>query len=109
MLSSACLPGLEEVAKAAPGKNRIFQLYVRGDRSFVDDFARRAIAANAASATLLDDYDQDGVADLVVGQGAAQVDGSDESGGCDLRLDQSVPDQPLIWNVRRYRCRGSTP
>jgi len=26
--------------------------------------------------------------------------------GCDLRLDQSVPEKPLIWNVRRYRCRG---
>ena len=57
MLSSACLPGLEEVAKAAPGKNRIFQLYVRGDRSFVDDFARRAIAAGYAAFCLTVDLD----------------------------------------------------
>ncbi len=42
MLSSRCSPGLEEVAAAA-NNNRIFQLYVRGDDKFEDDFARRAI------------------------------------------------------------------
>lgn len=42
MLSSVCNPGLEAVAKACEGF-RIFQLYVRGDDAFVDDFARRAI------------------------------------------------------------------
>ncbi len=26
--------------------------------------------------------------------------------GCDIRLDLSQPDQPVIWNVRRFRCRG---
>ena len=26
--------------------------------------------------------------------------------GCDVRLDLSVPDQPVIWNVRHHRCRG---
>src|SRR5262249_12858220 len=41
MLSSVCKPGLEETAAAA--KNiRSFQLYVRGDDAWVDDFARRA-------------------------------------------------------------------
>ena len=41
MLSSVCKPGLEETAAAA--KNlRSFQLYVRGDDAWVDDFVRRA-------------------------------------------------------------------
>ena len=26
--------------------------------------------------------------------------------GCDIRIDLSVPDQPVIWNVRHHRCRG---
>jgi isopentenyl diphosphate isomerase/L-lactate dehydrogenase-like FMN-dependent dehydrogenase len=41
MLSSVCNPGLEAVAKAADNF-RIFQLYVRGDDAFVDDWVRRA-------------------------------------------------------------------
>ncbi|MBI1776621.1 MAG: alpha-hydroxy-acid oxidizing protein [Proteobacteria bacterium] len=49
MLSSVCLPGLEEVAKAAPDALRIFQLYVRGDDAFVDDHVRRAVAAGYAA------------------------------------------------------------
>src|SRR5258708_16490978 len=44
MLSSVCDPGLEKVAEAAPEATRIFQLYVRGDESFVDDHVARAIA-----------------------------------------------------------------
>jgi isopentenyl diphosphate isomerase/L-lactate dehydrogenase-like FMN-dependent dehydrogenase len=43
MLSSVCNPGLEAVAKAADNY-RIFQLYVRGDDTFVDDHVRRAKA-----------------------------------------------------------------
>jgi len=41
MLSSVCQPGLEETAAAA-GNVRSFQLYVRGDDAWVDDFVRRA-------------------------------------------------------------------
>ena len=41
MLSSVCQPGLEETAKAA-NTVRSFQLYVRGDDAWVDDFVRRA-------------------------------------------------------------------
>ncbi len=26
--------------------------------------------------------------------------------GCDIRIDLSVPEQPVIWNVRHHRCRG---
>ncbi|HEY5899902.1 MAG TPA: alpha-hydroxy acid oxidase [Burkholderiales bacterium] len=41
MLSSVCKPGLEETAAAADTL-RSFQLYVRGDDAWVDDFVRRA-------------------------------------------------------------------
>jgi glycolate oxidase len=44
MLSSVCEPGLEKVAEAAPDGTRIFQLYVRGDDAWVDDYVARAIA-----------------------------------------------------------------
>src|SRR3989442_616713 len=42
MLSSVCNPGLEAVAAAA-NNFRIFQLYVRGDDAWVDDWVRRAV------------------------------------------------------------------
>jgi isopentenyl diphosphate isomerase/L-lactate dehydrogenase-like FMN-dependent dehydrogenase len=41
MLSSVCKPGLEETAAAAD-TTRFFQLYVRGDDAWVDDFVHRA-------------------------------------------------------------------
>jgi len=41
MLSSVCQPGLEETARAA-STIRSFQLYVRGDDAWVDDFVKRA-------------------------------------------------------------------
>jgi glycolate oxidase len=41
MLSSVCQPGLEQTAAAAD-TTRVFQLYVRGDDAWVDDFVRRA-------------------------------------------------------------------
>ena len=41
MLSSVCQPGLEETAAAA-NTMRCFQLYVRGDDAWVDDWVRRA-------------------------------------------------------------------
>jgi glycolate oxidase len=49
MLSSASAPGLEAVAAAAPAALRIFQLYVRGDSSFVDDHVARAIDCGYAA------------------------------------------------------------
>ncbi len=42
-LSSVCEPGLEAVAKAAPGALRVFQLCVRGDDAYVDDHVSRAM------------------------------------------------------------------
>ncbi|MFL5064411.1 MAG: alpha-hydroxy acid oxidase [Xanthobacteraceae bacterium] len=49
MLSSACQPGLEAIAEAAPDGLRIYQLYVRGDAAFVDDHVARAIAHGYAA------------------------------------------------------------
>lgn len=43
MLSSVCLPGLEDVAAAAPDALRLYQLYVRGDDAYVADHVARAI------------------------------------------------------------------
>src|SRR3990170_7301173 len=48
MLSSVCNPGLEAVAAAADNF-RIFQLYVRGDDAWVDDWVRRARAHGYAA------------------------------------------------------------
>ncbi|HYL91461.1 MAG TPA: alpha-hydroxy acid oxidase [Burkholderiales bacterium] len=41
VLSSVCKPGLEQTAAAAE-TTRVFQLYVRGDDAWVDDWVRRA-------------------------------------------------------------------
>jgi glycolate oxidase len=41
MLSSVCQPGLEQTAAAADNL-RVFQLYVRGDDAWTDDWVRRA-------------------------------------------------------------------
>jgi glycolate oxidase len=42
IVSSVTKPGLEETAKAVTGP-KVFQLYVRGDDSFVDDHVHRAV------------------------------------------------------------------
>ncbi len=47
-LSSVTVPGLEEIA-AGTGHPKIYQLYVRGDRDWVADYARRAIAHGYAA------------------------------------------------------------
>ena len=49
MLSSVCDPGLEDLAAAAPDALRLYQLYVRGDASWVDDHVERAIAHGYAA------------------------------------------------------------
>jgi isopentenyl diphosphate isomerase/L-lactate dehydrogenase-like FMN-dependent dehydrogenase len=49
MLSSVSAPGLEKVAEAAPDALRMFQLYVRGDDAFVEDYVGRAIANHYAA------------------------------------------------------------
>ncbi|MGJ4950441.1 alpha-hydroxy acid oxidase [Bradyrhizobium sp. HKCCYLS20291] len=49
MLSSVSEPGLEKTAAAAPDALRIFQLYVRGDDAFVEDYVSRAVASRYAA------------------------------------------------------------
>jgi isopentenyl diphosphate isomerase/L-lactate dehydrogenase-like FMN-dependent dehydrogenase len=49
MLSSVCEPGLEKIAQYAPDAARMFQLYVRGDQAFVDDYVSRAIHNGCAA------------------------------------------------------------
>ncbi len=60
LLSSVCERGLVAVAEAAPGENRIYQLYVRGDDAWVDDHARRAIDAGYRAFCLTVDLDHYG-------------------------------------------------
>src|SRR5438045_9025109 len=48
MQSSATEPPIEEVAKKAPDAFKIFQLYARGDDTFIDDFYNRSQAAGFA-------------------------------------------------------------
>ena len=59
MLSSRSEPGLEAVAAASDGPN-MFQLYVRGDRAWVDDHIRRAIDAGYFALALTVDLDHYG-------------------------------------------------
>lgn len=56
VLSSVCQPGLEAVA-AATDAPKIFQLYVRGDRTWVEDHIRRAIDAGYAAFCFTVDLD----------------------------------------------------
>ena len=56
MLSSACSPGLEAVA-ACNDHPKIFQLYVRGDRAWVDDYVQRAVANRYVALCLTVDLD----------------------------------------------------
>ena len=57
MVSSVCQPGLEQTAAAAQNL-RSFQLYVRGDDAWVDDFAMRAKANGYGSFCLTVDVAQ---------------------------------------------------
>jgi glycolate oxidase len=52
MLSSVCNPGLEATAAAAPDAFRIFQLYVRGDGTWVDEHVKRAVDSGYAAFAL---------------------------------------------------------
>jgi len=45
LISSVSQPGLEATAEAARGGRNIFQLYVRGDRAWIDDHIKRAVDA----------------------------------------------------------------
>src|SRR5206468_4137539 len=74
MLSSVCSPGLEAVAATA-NNFRIFQLYVRGDDAWVDDWVKRAVDggyATAEDATLAVEHGVEGV--YVSNHGGRQLD-----------------------------------
>ena len=57
MLSSVAKPGLEEVAAAAPGYPKLFQLYVRGNPDWVDERIAAAVAHKYAGLALTVDLD----------------------------------------------------
>ena len=57
MLSSVAKPGLEEVAAAAPGYPKLFQLYVRGDADWVDARIAAAVEHRYAAVALTVDLD----------------------------------------------------
>jgi glycolate oxidase len=56
MLSSVCAPGIEAVA-AANDHPKMFQLYVRGDQAWVDDYVARAVANRYVALCLTVDLD----------------------------------------------------
>ena len=56
MISSTCMPGLEEVAKSV-NYPKLFQLYVRGDKDWVDNNIKNAIDHNYAGICLTVDLD----------------------------------------------------
>jgi glycolate oxidase len=60
MLSSAAQPGLEAVAAAAPDHPKIFQLYIRGDNAWVEDYIARTIANGYVALALTVDLDHYG-------------------------------------------------
>ena len=57
MLSSVAKPGLEEVAAAAPGYPKLFQLYVRGNPEWVDGRIADAVKHKYAGIALTVDLD----------------------------------------------------
>ena len=56
MISSTCMPGLEEVAKSV-NYPKLFQLYVRGNKDWVDDNIKSAMEHNYAGICLTVDLD----------------------------------------------------
>ena len=56
MISSTCMPGLEEVAKSV-NYPKLFQLYVRGDKDWVDNNIKSAMDYNYAGICLTVDLD----------------------------------------------------
>ena len=56
MISSTCMPGLEEVAKSV-NYPKLFQLYVRGNKDWVDDNIKNAMDHNYAGICLTVDLD----------------------------------------------------
>ena len=105
MLSSVCQPGLEQTAAAA-NNLRSFQLYVRGDDAWVDDFVRRARDNGFTSFCLTVDVaaysrrERDLIGRFVKPWRAKAVEGAPFQAGLSWtqvkRFKDKYPDLPLI-------------
>jgi glycolate oxidase len=101
MLSSVCEPGLEKTADAAPDALRIFQLYVRGDAAWVDDYVARAIACGYAGFCLTVDTaiysrrERD-IAKRHVAAGRRRASGRDFQAALDWRTVRRIRDKFAI-------------
>ncbi|MGQ0653062.1 MAG: alpha-hydroxy acid oxidase [Betaproteobacteria bacterium] len=105
MVSSVCQPGLEQTAAAAQNI-RSFQLYVRGDDAWVDDFANRAKANGYGSFCLTVDVaaysrrERDLIARFVKPWRARAVEGAPFQAGLSWtqvkRFKDKHPEIPLI-------------
>ena len=95
MLSSVCDPGLEDLAAAAPGALRLYQLYLRGDEAWVDDHVARAIDHGYAGFCLTVDTahysrrERD-IAKRFVTAGRRRVQGRAFQGGLDWRTIERI-------------------
>lgn len=108
MLSSVCKPGLEEVAAAAPGYPKLFQLYVRGNPEWVDERIAAAVKAGYTGVTLTVDLDYYGRRERDLAKRykptARRASGNDNSGAGD-------PFQAAFsWDdIKRIRKKFSVP
>jgi glycolate oxidase len=103
MLSSVCLPGLEKVAEDSPGGHRIFQLYVRGDDAWVDDFATRAIACGYTAFCMTVDLDYYGRRERDIAKGHMSTSRRTMSTGEDFQKN-------LNWDhVKRFKDSHDIP
>lgn len=103
ILSSVCKPGLEAVADSAPGENRIFQLYVRGDDAWVDDFAARAIAGNFTAFCMTVDLDHYGRRERDIAKGHLSTSRRTMASGEDFQ-------KSLNWDhVKRFKDTHDIP
>ena len=104
MLSSVSEPGLEKTAEAAPDALRLFQLYVRGDDTFVSDVVSRAEKAGYAAFCLTVDTahysrrERD-IAKRYVRESRLRATGGDYQKGLEWRTVKMIKDKfriPLI-------------
>ena len=103
MLSSVCKPGLEKVAAAASGENRIFQLYVRGDDAWIDDFATRAIAGEYTAFCMTVDLDHYGRRERDIAKGHLSTSRRTMASGEDFQ-------KSLNWDpVKRFKDAHAIP
>src|SRR3984885_14687178 len=104
MLSSVSEPGLEKTAEAAPDALRIYQLYVRGDDTFVEDRVSRAIASGYSAFCLTVDTahysrrERD-IAKRYVRESRVRATGGDFQKGLEWRTVKLIKDKykiPLV-------------